>query len=323
MKFLLTGGAGFIGSHIADKLLLEDHHVTVIDNLSTGLKSNIEHNLNNSNFLFIKADIGDTQKLSELIANNDCIIHLACAVGVKYVLENKLRSLNSNILNTISVVQHAATHNKKIVFFSSSEIYGKNNEELRENSDRIIGSSFRWNYSIGKSVGEYYLKAYGEQSNLQYITLRCFNIVGSRQLSNYGMFLPRLVKQALSEEPMTVYDSGQQVRSFTDIDDLKNILYLLLFNQSSWGKTINLGSKNSISIQKLAEKIKKKTGSVSDIIHTPSKLVYGEDFEDIEIRVPDNNELVKLVGNYKFSDIDTIIEKCIRWSKENKVTLNT
>ncbi|GFZ33009.1 nucleoside-diphosphate sugar epimerase [Clostridium zeae] len=314
MKILITGGAGFIGSHLVDKLLYEQHEVYVIDNLSTGSLENIRHNLENTNFHFVHEDINSYDVLYDLCSKCNLIFHLASSVGVKYIMDNPVKSLNSNILSSISIIKIAADLKKRIVVFSTSEIYGKNKSpELRENDDRIIGNSFRWSYSIGKAVAEYYCYAYGKEIGLDYVVIRCFNIVGPRQVGNYGMVLPRLVGQALQNEPMTVYDDGTQVRTFTHVNDLVNILSLIVENSEINKEIFNVGSNNSISIIDLAKKIKAITSSLSEITFIPTREIFGSDFEDPKVRIPSNDKLLSIIGEYNFLNIDEIINNVVEY----------
>jgi UDP-glucose 4-epimerase len=308
VKILITGGAGFIGSHLADKLLDEGHEVHVIDNLSTGSLNNIIHNMENHRFHFVHEDISNYDILYDLCSKCNLIFHLASSVGVKYIMENPVKSLNSNILSSISIIKIAAELRKRIVVFSSSEIYGKSNSpELRENDDRVIGHSFRWSYSIGKAAAEYYCYAYGKEVDLDYVVVRCFNIVGPRQVGNYGMVLPRLVGQALRNEPMTVYDDGIQIRTFTHVSDLVNILKLVIENSETNKQIFNVGSSNSISIIDLAKRIKAVANSSSEITFIPTREVFGSDFEDITVRIPSSDKVSSIIGKYKFLDINEII----------------
>ncbi|MBK1812711.1 NAD-dependent epimerase/dehydratase family protein [Clostridium sp. YIM B02505] len=314
MKILITGGAGFIGSHLVDKLLDEDHEVYVIDNLSTGSLENIRHNLENNHFHFVQEDICNYDVLYDLCSKCNLIFHLASSVGVKYIMDNPVKSLNSNILSSISIIKIAADLKKRIVVFSTSEIYGKNKSpELRENDDRIIGNSFRWSYSIGKAVAEYYCYAYGKEMDLDYVVIRCFNIVGPRQVGNYGMVLPRLVGQALRNEPMTVYDDGTQIRTFTHVSDLVNILCLIIENTETNKEIFNVGSSNSISIIDLANRIKAITNSLSEITFIPSREVFGSDFEDPKVRIPSADKILSIIGEYSFLDIDEIINNVVQY----------
>ncbi|MCM3135806.1 NAD-dependent epimerase/dehydratase family protein [Paenibacillus polysaccharolyticus] len=323
MKILITGGAGFIGSHIVDALLYEGKTVTVIDNLSTGLERNIEHNYNNTNFRFVNEDISNTELLDSLISASDLVLHLASSVGVRYIMDNPLKSLDSNVLNSINLIKICAKHNKRIFFFSTSEIYGKSNApNLKEEDDRILGQSFRWSYSLGKAIGENYLYAYGKEQKLDYNILRCFNIVGPRQVSNYGMVLPRLVMQALKNEPMTIYDDGNQIRTFTYVMDLVRIVTYLVNNNEINHQTFNIGSNNIISILDLARKVQSVTNSNSPFVFIPSTEVYGEQFDDIRVRIPNIEKLDDLGITHDFLDLDNIISRIVDYHKsQNIVTI--
>lgn len=315
MKFLVTGGAGFIGSHVVDLLVKIGSHVIIIDNLSTGKLENIEKHLGNNQVKFINADIIDIDILDSCISACDCVIHLACSVGVKNIMENRVKSLDSNVLNSICAIKCTSKYKKRLIFFSTSEIYGKNiNQKLSEHSDHVTGNSFRWSYSIGKSLGEYYCYAFGKEQNLNYNILRCFNIVGPRQVGQYGMVLPKFVKQALGNNPITVYGDGSQIRTFTSIYDLVYIVKNIIYNNFD-EHILNLGSKNSISILNLAKMVKKLTKSNSDIVFVSFEDVFVDEFEDIENRVPNIDNLMKkeFMTNYKFLEIEDIVDSVIKY----------
>ncbi|WP_195574150.1 NAD-dependent epimerase/dehydratase family protein [Paenibacillus sp. 1001270B_150601_E10] len=316
MKVLITGGAGFIGSHLVDAFMARNDQVIVIDNLSTGSRQNINHHDGNASFHFIWSDITNCPDLHELCRDCDLIIHLASSVGVKYIMENPLNSLESNVLGSIQIMKLAAAYKKRIIFFSTSEIYGKSNAtHLREDDDRILGPSFRWSYSACKAVGEYYLYALGKEEGLHYNICRCFNIVGPRQVGNYGMVLPRLVQQALNNEAMTIYDDGTQIRTFTYVLDVVKMIMHIADHQEINQQTFNIGSENVISIIELAHKIKAHTNSSSSFVFLPSKEVYDEAFEDIQVRVPNIDKLTALGVLYEPMDIDRIIANVVDYYK--------
>lgn len=307
-RILVTGGAGFIGSHMVDFLLKKEHEVYVVDDLSTGKIENIESHLSNERFHFEQGDITELKILEEICENVDIIFHLASSVGVAYIMDKSIKSLDSNILGNIRLTKLAALYDKPLILFSSSEIYGKSDSnDYEENQDRVLGSSFRWSYAVGKLVGEYYVEALAEKKGLRYLIVRCFNIVGPRQSSAYGMVLPRFIKQALENKPITVYDDGEQIRTFTSVYDLVEILYNLSIEKQCYHKTLNLGSYNTISINQLAKMIIEITKSNSRIVYVPSQKIYGKDFDDTRNRIPDLKRLEKIVGYHKYKNIEEII----------------
>lgn len=316
MKVLISGGAGFIGSHLVDAFLARNDHVYVIDNLSTGSKQNINHHVGNDFFHFIQSDITNCPDLYELCRDCDLIIHLASSVGVKYIMDNPLNSLESNVLGSIQIMKLAAMYKKRIIFFSTSEIYGKSNAiNLREDDDRVLGPSFRWSYSACKAVGEYYLYALGKEVGLNYNICRCFNIVGPRQVGNYGMVLPRLVQQALNNEEMTIYDDGNQIRTFTYVLDVVEMIVHIADHPEIEQQIFNIGSENVISIKELAHKIKAYTNSTSSFVFLPTKEVYDEAFEDIQVRIPNIDKLKSLGILHNPMDIDRIIANVVDYYK--------
>lgn len=313
-KILITGGAGFIGSHLAEKLLEKGHKVYVIDNLSTGKQENIEHLLGKKNFKFIKDTVLNEKIMERLIKKVDEIYHLAAAVGVKYIIEKPLDSLITNIKGTEIVLDLASKHKKKTLLASTSEVYGKNkNVPFKETDDRILGSTHisRWSYSCAKALDEFLALAYSKEKNLPVIIVRFFNIVGPKQTGRYGMVVPRLVKQALNNEPLTVYGEGTQTRCFTYIDDAIEGVIKLMETPEATGQIFNLGSTEEVSIINLAKKIKNLTKSNSEIKLIPFEEVYGSDFEDMQRRLPDLTKISKKSGYQSKTDIDLTLKKII------------
>lgn len=315
MKILVTGGAGFIGSHLCDRLITQGHNVTVIDDFSTGSRSNIEHLLNNDAFTLIEGSILDIHTLSPLILKSEYVFHFAAAVGVFNIINNPLESLMTNIRGTENVLE--AAHAQQIPFFlsSSSEVYGKNtSNSLRENDDRILGSplTLRWSYSEAKAIDESIAYAYFAEKNLEIRVVRFFNTVGPRQIGSYGMVLPRFIKSALSHEPITIYGDGTQTRCFAHVFDVVEAVLALAFVDTSIGKVVNIGNNFEISINDLARKVIEETGSKSSVVHIPYEEAYGDGFEDMERRVPNIELINQLVGWKPERDLSTMISDIAR-----------
>jgi UDP-glucose 4-epimerase len=310
MRILITGGAGFIGSHLADKLLELGHSVKVLDNLSTGRIENLSSVLENSDFEFISGSILDLELLKLLIADADYVFHLAAAVGVFNIVNNPLSSLLTNIRGTENVLEIASQSNTPVFLTSSSEVYGKNiSTSLKEVDDRIIGSpvTLRWSYSEAKAVDESLAFAYFIEKQLPVRIVRFFNTVGPRQLGAYGMVVPRFVQSALSNAPITIYGDGNQTRCFAHIQDVIDAVIATAFVESTIGKVINIGNNFEISINHLAEKIIADTESKSEIVHIPYAEAYGDGFEDMERRVPNLDLIYELVGWKPLRDLTQII----------------
>ncbi|MBI3990704.1 MAG: GDP-mannose 4,6-dehydratase [Candidatus Omnitrophica bacterium] len=298
-KILITGGAGFIGSHLAERLVSQGKEVTVIDDLSTGRIENISSLLKCKGFTFCRETIFNQRRVRKLIKQSDAVYHLAAAVGVKYIIEHPLKSLQTNIRGTEIVLDSAAEFGRLTFLASTSEIYGKNDRELlKEDDDRILGPTtiYRWSYSCTKALDEFLALAYFKERKLPVVIGRFFNICGPRQTGRYGMVVPRFIRQALSGEPITVYGDGRQVRSFTYISDALDAVALLLQNPQSAGDIFNIGGYESITILELAYLIKKIAKSSSEIVHIPYQDAYPSGFEDMRYRVPDITKLSNLTG---------------------------
>jgi UDP-glucose 4-epimerase len=301
MKILVTGGAGFIGSHLCERLVKEGHTVTAIDNFSTGHASNLRHLKNSDRFKLIEGSILDIQILIPLVNESDYIFHLAAAVGVFNIVNNPLESLLTNIRGTENVLESANATKTPVFLTSSSEVYGKNiSDSLRESDDRILGSpvTLRWSYSEAKAIDESLAYAYFVEKQLQTRIVRFFNTVGPRQVGAYGMVVPRFVKSALSNEPITIYGDGNQTRCFAHVFDVIDAVTAIAFAENTVGKVINIGNDFEISINDLAKKIINETESKSEIVYVPYSEAYGNGFEDMERRVP-NIELIKQLVGWK------------------------
>jgi UDP-glucose 4-epimerase len=310
MRVLITGGAGFIGSHLCERLLLEGHQVTVIDDFSTGRYANVASLVNLQNFKVTEGSILDKATLLPLINESEYVFHLAAAVGVFNIVRNPLNSLLTNIRGTENVLEFANERKVPVFVTSSSEVYGKNvSNSLRESDDRVLGSpvTLRWSYSEAKAIDESLAYAYFVEKQLETRIVRFFNTVGPRQLGAYGMVVPRFVKAALRNEPITVYGDGHQTRCFAHVYDVVDAVVDIAFADNTIGKVINIGNDFEISINDLAKRIILETGSRSEIVYVPYDEAYGDGFEDMERRVP-NIALVKdLVGWQPKRDLSTMI----------------
>jgi UDP-glucose 4-epimerase len=310
MKFLVTGGAGFIGSHLCERLISLGHTVTAFDNFSTGRSSNLSNIKDSNDFTLVEGSILDAAVLKSLIHDADYVFHLAAAVGVFNIVENPLESLLTNIRGTENVLEAAHETNTPVFLTSSSEVYGKNtSDSLKESDDRILGSptTLRWSYSEAKAIDESLAYAYFIEKQLETRIVRFFNTVGPRQLGAYGMVVPRFVKAALANEPITIYGDGNQTRCFAHVDDVIDAVVSIAFTESAIGKVINIGNNFEISINDLAKKVILETGSHSEIVYVPYSEAYGHGFEDMERRVP-NIELIKqLVSWTPERDLSRII----------------
>ena len=310
MKILVTGGAGFIGSHLCERLISLGHQVTVLDNLSTGRESNLTDLKLTSNFHFIKGSILDVKQVGSLVSTSDYVFHLAAAVGVFNIVNDPLGSLLTNIRGTENILEAASLNKVPVFLTSSSEVYGKNvSDSLKESDDRILGSpiTLRWSYSEAKAIDESLAYAYFVEKQLETRIVRFFNTVGPRQLSAYGMVVPRFVKSALKNEPVTVYGDGNQTRCFAHVYDVIDAVIKIAFANNTIGKVINIGNDFEISINKLAEKVIAETYSKSKIIYVPYEEAYGDGFEDMERRVPNIDLIHLLVGWKPQRDLTTII----------------
>ncbi|TRZ85484.1 MAG: NAD-dependent epimerase/dehydratase family protein [Streptomycetaceae bacterium] len=310
MRILVTGGAGFIGSHLSERLINDGHIVTVIDNFSTGRASNLKNLTSSNNFTLVEGSILDTIVLNSLIKEADYVFHLAAAVGVFNIVNNPLDSLLTNIRGTENVLEAAHTTKTPVFLTSSSEVYGKNiSDSLKESDDRILGSpvTLRWSYSEAKAIDESLAYAYFVEKQLETRIVRFFNTVGPRQLGAYGMVVPRFVKAALTNEPITIYGDGNQTRCFAHVYDVVDAVLTIAFADNTIGQVINIGNDFEISINGLAKKIIDETGSKSDIVYVPYDEAYGEGFEDMERRVPNIDLISQLVGWKPKRDLSTMI----------------
>ena len=310
MDILVTGGAGFIGSHLCERLVLEGHKVTAIDNFSTGQPSNLEILSGNKNFTFVEGSILNDTLVKTLVANVEYVFHLAAAVGVFNIVNNPLASLLTNIRGTENIFEAANATGTPVFLTSSSEVYGKNiSNSLKENDDRILGSpvTLRWSYSEAKAIDESLAYAYFVERQLETRIVRFFNTVGPRQLGAYGMVVPRFVRAAISNEPITIYGDGNQTRCFAHVYDVVDAVLAIAFADNTIGKVINIGNNFEISINGLAKKIIDETGSKSEMVYVPYEEAYGDGFEDMERRVPNIELINQLVGWKPKRDLSAMI----------------
>jgi UDP-glucose 4-epimerase len=320
MQILVTGGAGFIGSHLCERLLTDGHVVTAIDDFSTGRASNLS-NLGSSNrFTLVEGSILDVAILNPLVREVDYVFHLAAAVGVFNIVNNPLASLLTNIRGTENILEAAHAAKTPVFLTSSSEVYGKNvSDSLKESDDRILGSpvTLRWSYSEAKAIDESLAYAYFVEKQLETRIVRFFNTVGPRQLGAYGMVVPRFVKSALANEPITIYGDGTQTRCFAHVYDVIDAVIAIAFADNTIGKVINIGNDFEISIYDLAKKIITETGSKSEIVYVPYEEAYGDGFEDMERRVPNIDLINQLVGWKPKRELTMIISDISAEMKKN------
>ena len=313
MHVLVTGGAGFIGSHLADFYLSEGHQVSVLDNLSTGSLANVEPILRNINF--VNGDIRDSKTVDELISSSDLVLHMAAYLGVKNIMENTLESIESNFMGSEVVLKAATKYKKRIILASTSEVYGKNTRQpLNEESDRVVGAPqmIRWTYSDSKSLEEASAYVMHDRFGLPVTTARFFNTVGPRQTGQYGMVIPRFVQAALSDQNLFVYGDGTQSRVFCHVHDVVNAVDLLARDEQTIGDYFNVGGIGEISILELAQKVIEMTNSKSKIEFVEYSEAYSFGFEDMQRRVPDISKIANKVGWKPRQNLDDILIDVIK-----------
>ncbi len=307
---LITGGAGFIGSHLAQRLLGEGVEVYVLDDISTGQMVNLDAIRDSDRFHLHVGGLDDEQLLMELVDRADVVFHLAAAVGVKLIVEEPVKTIETNIYGTELVLKHCASKQKKVLLASSSEVYGKGEaERFKEEDDLVFGptSRSRWCYGCSKAIDEFLGLAYYRARRLPVVIVRFFNIVGPRQVGHYGMVVPRLVRQALDGGPITVYDDGEQVRCFLHVSDAVDAMCALMRSDEAVGEVFNVGSDRPMTINRLAEKVRELVNPEAEIVHIPYAEAYAEGFEDIRYRVPDLSKLRQAVGLTPRHDLDRIL----------------
>jgi UDP-glucose 4-epimerase len=320
MRYLITGGSGFIGGHLTESLIAEGHQVVVIDDLSTGSPDNLKSVEKHPALEFIEADILEFEGLEKAVAGVDAVFHLAAAVGVELVVHDPVRTIETNVHGTEAILKAASKFNKKILITSTSEVYGKSQKELfSETDDLLIGppTHSRWSYACSKLLDEFFIMAYYRDRGLPGIIVRLFNTVGPRQTGRYGMVLPRFTVAALKNEPLQVYGTGEQTRCFCHVLDTVEALKALIKTEDAVGRTLNIGGSESISIKSLAEKVKSRTGSESDIVLVPYDQAYEKGFEDMLHRIPDTKTIRELTGWKPGKDLDSIIDDVAEFIKNS------
>jgi len=318
MRFLLTGGAGFIGSHLCDLLLENGHEVHVLDDLSTGRLENVSHLEENPRFQCTIASVSGDEAIAGPIEQSDVIVHLAAAVGVRLVVESPVRAIETNVHCTEVVLAHADRCKKPVLLASTSEVYGKSEAlPFSEDGDLRMGAPYkaRWAYACSKAIDEFLAMAYWRERRLPVMVVRLFNTVGPRQTGSYGMVVPRLVGQALAGEPLTVYGDGSQRRCFCHVADVVQALAGLLAEERAWGGVFNVGSTSEVSILELARRIVAHTSSPSEISLTPYDEAYGDGFEDMYRRVPDIAKIRALTGWAPRRTLDDIIADVAKYQR--------
>lgn len=297
--FLITGGMGFVGSHLAEALLARGHYVTVVDNLSTGRFENIAHLTSHPLFRFAIEDIRNETVMDRLVSECDVVVHLAAAVGVQLIVEKPTHTIETNVLGTHAVLRMANRYRKRTLIASTSEVYGKGSRiPFKEEDDVVLGPTIRsrWAYACSKMLDEFLALAYWREQNLPTVIFRLFNTVGPRQTGRYGMVIPRFVGQALRGDPITVYGDGTQSRTFCDVQDAVRAIIGLAEHPDAVGQVFNIGSTREITIKALAELVKRELASPSEIVFVPYEQAYGPGFEDMQRRVPDISKIRRLLG---------------------------
>jgi UDP-glucose 4-epimerase len=322
VRVLITGGAGFIGSHLTERMLAEGHEITVLDDLSTGWIENLRPAFDYPGFEFVEGSVLDTSLVGRLVEQSHVVVHLAAAVGVRYVLEHPLATIKTNVEGTGIVLAACARFKKKVLVASTSEVYGKNPaESLCETADSILGPSSlsRWSYATSKKLDEFLALAYAATHDLPVVVTRFFNIVGPRQTGRHGMVLPNFIQAAMENEPIRVFGDGRQSRNFTYIGDCLDALLPLLASKQAEGEIVNIGSPHEISIMELAERVRSIAGSSSPIIRVPYAQAYPEGgFEDMRRRVPCICKIARLTGWAPHTIIDQMISQTLAYELRSK-----
>ena len=319
MSYLITGGAGFIGSHLSEALLRAGHRVIAIDDLSTGRLDNVASLQDHPHFHFARAGIENQVVLDRLTSEVDVVVHLAAAVGVKLIVERPVQTIETNVGGTEHVLQAALRYGCRVVIASTSEVYGKGSKiPFAEDDDVVLGSTSRsrWAYAASKMVDEFLGLAYGREYELPVVILRLFNTVGPRQTGRYGMVIPRFIHQALNGDPITVYGDGTQSRCFCDVADVVPAIIGLAEHPDSPGRVFNVGGTESISILALAERIRDLTASVSEIVQVSYEEAYAPGFEDMARREPDIGRVSQLLGWYPRVPFREILQRAIDYARE-------
>jgi UDP-glucose 4-epimerase len=319
MRVLITGGAGFIGSHLSEAYLQRGDEVLVLDDLSTGSIDNIRHLRGHPRFHYTLDSVHNHLVVAELVDQCDVVIHLAAAVGVKLIVESPVRTIETNVHGTEVVLAHASKKKKKVLIASTSEVYGLSKQvPFREDGNLVMGATDkgRWSYACSKAIDEFLALAYWREKKLPTIVVRLFNTVGPRQVGQYGMVIPSFVKQALAGRPITVYGDGSQSRCFAHVSDVVGALVKLVDHPSAVGQVYNIGSNEEVTIGELAVMIKRLSGSSSEIVHVPYEEAYEEGFEDMPRRVPDISKINALIGFRPERTLEAILEAVIAYHRD-------
>jgi UDP-glucose 4-epimerase len=319
MRYLITGGAGFIGSHLSEALIARGEEVFVLDDLSTGSVENIRHLKSNKRFHYIFDSIMNKHLLAELVDDCDVVFHLAAAVGVRLIVESPVRTIETNVHGTQNVLESASKKKKLVFTASTSEVYGKSEKvPFHEDADLVLGptSKGRWSYAASKALDEFMALSFWKEKNLPVIVARFFNTVGPRQTGRYGMVLPNFVRQALAGEPITVYGTGQQSRCFCDVRDCVEAVLRLAGNSAAVGEVVNIGSTEEVSIAALAQLVKERTKSNSPIVAIPYDQAYEPGFEDMPRRVPALEKLESLTGFRPSVPLNNIVDGVIGYFRD-------
>ena len=322
MRYLITGGAGFIGSHLAERLLLRGDHVVLLDNLSTGSVENIRHLKSNDRMQHHFDNIENRQLVAELVDDAEVIVHLAAAVGVKLIVESPVRTIETNVNGTQMILEAACKKRKLVLTASTSEVYGKNtNVPFHEDADLVLGATTkgRWSYAASKALDEFLALSYWKEKKLPVIVVRLFNTVGPRQTGRYGMVLPNFVKSALDRVPLQVYGNGKQSRCFCDVRDTVESLLRLMDTDKSIGEVVNVGNTEEVSIEALAQLVIQRTASPSTIQYIPYDKAYEPGFEDMMRRVPCVDKLHSLTGFRPHTPLNEIIDRVSAFFREKTV----
>ena len=324
-KVFITGGAGFIGSHLVKEYLVSGYKVTVLDNLSTGILKNLDPIIDNKNLNFIIGDVMDSSLVDKLVKDSDLVFHLAAVVGVKHVMNNPVDTIRVNILGTENILHSCSSYSRKVLIASTSEVYGKAmqygnfDNGLNEDNDTVMGSTSvrRWSYATSKALDEFLALAYYAEKKLPVIIARYFNTVGPGQLGDYGMVVPIFIQKALSGEDIPIFGDGSQKRSFGYVGDAVKCTMKLVDQENSIGEVFNIGNNNEITINELATKIIHKTKSISKLKYISYDKAYGEGFEDMKRRKPNTTKLEEAIGFKPEVGIDQIIDEMIDFFKSN------
>ncbi|MGP0067058.1 MAG: GDP-mannose 4,6-dehydratase [Isosphaeraceae bacterium] len=320
MRVLITGGAGFIGSHLADAYIARGDEVFVLDDLSTGSIDNIRHLKGHSRFHYTIESVHHAPTVAELVDQCDVVFHMAAAVGVRLIVESPVRTIETNVHGTEVVLAKANKKKKKVLIASTSEVYGLSEQvPFREDGNLVLGptSKGRWSYACSKAIDEFLALAYWRERKLPTIIVRLFNTVGPRQTGQYGMVVPTFIKQALTDRPITIHGDGRQSRCFAHVSDIVRALVALMDHPGAVGEVFNIGSNEEVTIGALAERVKAMANSESEIVKVPYEQAYGEGFEDMPRRVPDIGKIERLIGYRPTKSLDEILESVIEFFRDS------